>query len=153
MRTMRNGSAGRQRGHSVVEVGLMAPWIFFLFVAIFDFGFYVYALISVENAARVGALFTSSSPNTVSDSATACFYARRELADLANVRGLTACNALPLIVTAQYVNSVDSPPAPAAPLPASRVTVQYQTVQLIPLPFVPDQFTITRSAEMRVRSD
>ena len=29
----------REAGNAMVEVALMAPWIFFLFVGIFDFGF------------------------------------------------------------------------------------------------------------------
>lgn len=153
MTRARLSRASGERGHSVVEVGLMAPWIFFLFIAIFDFGFHTYALISVQNAARAAALFTSSSVRSAADSITACYYVRRELADLANVRTLTSCSAAPLIVTAEAVNSADSPPPPASPLAASRVTVQYQTASLIPLPFIPAQLTITRAVEMRVRTD
>ena len=44
------------RGSSVVEVALMAPWIFFLFVGVFDCGFYAFALIGTQNAARQAAL-------------------------------------------------------------------------------------------------
>ena len=29
----------------MVEVALLSPWIFFLFVGIFDFGFYAFAVI------------------------------------------------------------------------------------------------------------
>src|SRR3984957_15436190 len=46
----------REAGSSIVEVALLAPWIFFLFVGIFDFGFYAYAAICTQNAARVVAL-------------------------------------------------------------------------------------------------
>ncbi len=46
-------SKRRQRGGSLVEVALLAPWIFFLFVGIFDFGFYAYAAICTQNAARI----------------------------------------------------------------------------------------------------
>jgi Flp pilus assembly protein TadG len=50
-------SAGynRRAGNSIVEFSLMAPWILFLFAGAFDWGFYAYALISVQNAARVAA--------------------------------------------------------------------------------------------------
>ncbi len=34
----------------------MAPWIFFLFVGVFDLGFYSYDAIAVQNAARVAAM-------------------------------------------------------------------------------------------------
>ena len=51
--------AARQKsrsGHAVIELSLMMPWLFFLFVGALDFGFYSYALISVQNSARVAAL-------------------------------------------------------------------------------------------------
>src|ERR1700676_1502121 len=46
----------RQSGSSIIEVALLSPWIFFLFVGIFDFGFYAYAAICTQNAARAVAL-------------------------------------------------------------------------------------------------
>ena len=45
-----------QSGSSIIEVALLSPWIFFLFVGIFDFGFYAYAAICTQNAARAVAL-------------------------------------------------------------------------------------------------
>ena len=51
----------RNGGNAVIEVALMAPWIFFLFVGVLDFGFYAYSFISVENAARAAVLLTSQS--------------------------------------------------------------------------------------------
>lgn len=44
----------RNRGHAVIEVALLSPWIFFLFVGTLDMGFYTHALIATQNAARVG---------------------------------------------------------------------------------------------------
>ena len=44
----------------------MMPWIFFLFVGVFDFGFYSYAAITTQNAARVAAMagaLGSGAPN------------------------------------------------------------------------------------------
>ena len=51
--------AGRSRpgGNSIVEFSLMAPWILFLFAGAFDWGFYSYALILVQNGARVAAQY------------------------------------------------------------------------------------------------
>ena len=46
-----------QSGSSIVEVALLSPWIFFLFVGIFDFGFYAYAAICTQNAARAAAFW------------------------------------------------------------------------------------------------
>jgi Flp pilus assembly protein TadG len=131
----------------MVEVALMSPWILFLFMGVFDFGFYMYALICTENAARVGALYTSSSPATASDSAGACTYALAELSGMANVRSLANCNSSPLTVTASPVTAANSADGAAA---ASRVTVVYTTMQLIPIPWLTGQVQITRFVEMRV---
>jgi Flp pilus assembly protein TadG len=138
----------------VIEVALMAPWIFFLFVGVFDFGFYAYALISVENAARVAAMYTSSATAAADDSSTACQYALEELRALPNVRSLPTCGAVaagtpvtngPMVVRAQAVTGADGESA-------STVSVTYQTVPMIPIPgLVAGQLTVTRTVQMRVR--
>ena len=55
---MRRKKRNGESGSAMVEVALLAPWIFFLFVGVFDMGFYSYMAICVENAAR--AAFTPS---------------------------------------------------------------------------------------------
>ena len=54
----------KQKGHAVLEAAFLAPWVIFLFVGAFDMGFYCYALICTENAARIGAMYTSGSAST-----------------------------------------------------------------------------------------
>ena len=135
-----------ERGHALVEVALMAPWIFLIYVAVFDFGFYMYALVCTEHAARVGALYTSSASASAADASGACTYALAELNGMPNVRSLASCSASPLSVTATSVASGSSADGAAA----SRVTVAYTTIQLIPIPWVTGQMTITRWVEMRV---
>ena len=49
-----------QKGSALVEMAFMMPWIAFLFVGIFDFGFYSYAAIATQNAARAVALQSAS---------------------------------------------------------------------------------------------
>ena len=134
-------------GHAAVEIALMAPWIFFLFVGVFDFGFYAYAAIATQNAARVGAMYTSSSSTLASDATGACTYVLEEMRQLPNVRNaVTACTALPLIVTAASVDpGVDG-------APASRVSVTYQTIPMIPIPgIMTGQLALTRNVEMRIK--
>jgi Flp pilus assembly protein TadG len=130
----------------MVELALLLPWYFFVFVGAFDWGHYAYALISVQNAARVAALRTSSSPGAAADSDTACAYALGELAFVSNVGGaLASCNADPLVVTAAAVDGPDH-------APASQVSVRYRTPQLIPIPgLLPGRITISRTVRMRVR--
>jgi len=124
----------------------MAPWIFLIFLGVFDFGFYAYAAISTAQAARVAALYTSSSSSNAADSTGACAYALNVLQDLPNVgSGVTTCSALPVQVTATSVVGADG----AA---ASQVSVTYQTLSLFPIPGLMGQMTITRTAQMRVQS-
>lgn len=147
MRKMRrNGtSRARTRGHAVVEIALMSPWIFFLFIAICDFGFYAYAMIAVENAARVAAMHTSSDPALAADAGGACTYVLQEMKRLPNATSLSSCNASPLQVTAQKL-SATGPDQEDATL----VTVTYQTIAMIPLPFMTGQMTITRTVEAKL---
>ena len=124
----------------------MAPWIILLFLGVFDFGFYAYAAISTEHAARVAALYTSSSVSNQSDTTGACYYALQALQDLPNVgSGVTTCTALPVQVNAAAVTGPDG-------APASQVSVTYQTVPLFPIPGLMGQMTITRTVQMKVQS-
>jgi hypothetical protein len=122
----------------------MAPWIFFLFVGTLDFGFYSYAIIATQNAARIAVMQTSQTPTTATDSTLACNYVLTELNVLPNTRTLTTCGALPLIVNP--TTFVDADGATAA-----RVDVTYQTINMIPIPGLTGQLSITRNAQMRLK--
>jgi Flp pilus assembly protein TadG len=138
-------SKRRSGGHAAVEVSLLAPWILFLFIGVLDLGFYSYALICTQSAARVAVVFTSVRSATAADSAAACQSALGEMSMMANVRSLSTCNSYPLIVTATAVTGVDG-------APASEVAVTYQTDQLIPIPgLLAGRLTVTRRAQMRVQ--
>jgi len=134
-----------ERGHAVVETALIAPWIFFLFVGVLDFGFYAYSLIAVENATRVAALGAGTSNSARTDQTQACTYVREELRHLPNSSSLpTACDALDLIVNVQALTDAEGDDA-------VRVTVTYRTIPMIPIPgLVTGRLTITRSAETKV---
>jgi len=134
-----------EKGNAVVETALMAPWIFLLFLGVFDFGFYAYAAISTQHAARVAALYTSSSTSNVADDTGACYYVLEALRDLPNVAGsITTCTSGPVQVTATGVTGPDG----AA---AAQVSVTYQSIPLFPIPGLMGQMTITRTAQMRVQ--
>jgi len=135
----------RERGHAVLETALLLPWVLFLFVGAFDFGFYSYALISTQNAARVAAWYTSQSKSTAADAATACTYALAELQALPNVgTSVTTCSASPVVVTATQVTGVDN-------AEASQVSVTYTSPQLIPIPgALPGKYTFDRTVQMRL---
>jgi Flp pilus assembly protein TadG len=133
-----------RRGHAVLEVALLSPWIFFLFIGTLDLGFYTHALIATQNAARAAAAYTSRIPLKVDDSLGACTYALAELNAMSNVRSLASCNALPLIVTASKVTGVDGSDA-------SSVSVTYRTNKWIPIPGLAGQLTVTRTVQMMVK--
>jgi hypothetical protein len=132
----------------MVESCLLFPWFILLFVGALDAGFDLYALIGVQSAARIAALYTSTSSSTAGDSAGACTLVLQALNYMPNIHGVvTTCSATPLTVTAtgpttdQYGNSY------------STVSVTYQTVALMPIPgILAAQFTITRTAKMQLRS-
>ncbi len=65
----------KRSGHSVLEFAFFLPYLLFLFVGTFDWGFYSWALLATENAARTAALYTSSSSSTASNSTAACAIA------------------------------------------------------------------------------
>jgi len=136
----------REKGHAVLEVAFLAPWLIFLFIGAFDMGFYAYALICTENAARVATMYTSASSTAAADSDAACSIALGELGSLHNLSGVTTCSSLPLIVT---VGSATGPDGSTA----SQVSVTYQSDQLIPIPgLLMGRLTVTRTAQMRLRS-
>ena len=140
-------------GHAVVELSLMMPWLFFLFVGALDFGFYAYSLIAVQNAARVAALKTGAlydnyvqalaDPGVVKPFA--CRSVRDELQKLPNFGVLPAdCGGSPLDVRV-------SPFLDFSGKPALRVAVDYETIPLVPIPgLLPGKLRMTRTASIRV---
>ncbi len=147
-RVTRTSGRRRSAGHAAVEIALMAPWIFFLFIGVLDFGFFAYAAIATQNAARAAAMYTSGGQSVAADVTGACPYVLEELYWLPNVRGnVTSCTAVPVTVTAQQVASPDG-----AAIGASSLTVAYQTIPLIPIPgLLAGQFTFTRTVVMRIK--
>lgn len=148
------GNRPKQRGSATIEISLLAPWILFLFVGMFDMGIYTYTMIGVENATRVAAEYTSQNAAVASDSAGACTRALAEMAMLPNVRSQSNCNSgggNTVVVTATALGS--SPlPASVDGQPATQVQVTYTGNQLIPIPgLLMGTLNITRSLQMRVK--
>jgi hypothetical protein len=121
------------------------------FVAAFNFGIFAYALVSTQNAARSAAMYASQSL-TVAQSgsivAQVCPYALGELGDAPGVgTGVTTCTGTPVTVTV-------TPRTPGAGnMNTVRVSVTYNTMQLIPLPgLMAGSLSITRTVEMPIRN-
>jgi len=138
---------------------LLAPWIFFLFVGVLDFGFYAYALISTQNAARVAALYAASTGTLSGDSRGACQYALNEMRPLPNVGEsiscpsscTSACTAGPLTVQARALDGLNGRPLGVDGRPAAEVSVTYQTITMIPIPgLLASSLNTTRTVQMRI---
>src|SRR5579871_823017 len=135
------------RGSSALEMAFLMPWYIFLFVGVFDWGYYAHALISVESAVRSAVQYTSQSSKTATDQTTACIYALNEMKVSQNVPANSSCNADPLVVTASLVASGADGNA------AASITVKYHTAQLIPIPLIlNNQFWIVQTLQMRLQS-
>lgn len=135
-------------------MALLLPWYMFLFVGAFDWGYYAHALISTENAARVAGVYASGSPTTAVDAAGVCTFALEELRVVPNIgpSGVTCSGSTPVRVTASLLNAT-STPASADGMSSAKVSVQYTTLQLIPIPMLlTNQATFYRTVEMRLRT-
>jgi Flp pilus assembly protein TadG len=153
MSNKRNLSSRRERGNSIIEFAVFMPWLIFLFVGAMDWGLFGYSLIATEAAARIGALYTSTSSATVSDAATACTYALDQLRKMPNVGDtMTTCASGTSVTSAAPVGvstaSVTGPDGNSA----AQLSVTYLTPAFIPIPgLLPGQVTITRTFQMKVR--
>lgn len=129
------------RGSAFVEFALTFPMLLFLLLGAFDLGFYCYALITVQDAARMVALYASSEIGN-GDSNGACQYLLSNLSKLPNAP--TSCSKTLLTITSLSAGPDGNP--------AVSVTVSYTTIQLIPFFGIPGNLTISRTVEARLRS-
>jgi Flp pilus assembly protein TadG len=126
----------------MLEMAILGPWIFFLFIGALDMGFYAYALISLQAAARSAALYTSTDSSTKTQSGAACTIVLGEMKYLRNAG--TDCSSNPTVAATAWTGPDSSAGA--------QVSVTYQTLPLIPIPgLLSKQFTITRVVRMRLR--
>lgn len=141
----RNG----RRGNSLIEFSLLAPWYLFLFIGIYDFGFYGYSLVALGEGVRVAALNASQNSTMAASSTTACTYVVGSLKNLPNIgTSVTSCGASPLTVTATY-GATSGPDGG----PSTTVSATYTTAQLIPIPgLLAGQVTMSKTIQMRVKS-
>jgi len=93
------GKRGR-RGTAMLELALIGPWIFFLFIGALDWGLIAYSLISLQTATRTAATYTSTDATKAADASGACKLVLAEMRKVSNVgTGVTTCTAAPVVVT------------------------------------------------------
>jgi Flp pilus assembly protein TadG len=147
---------GSKKGNALVEFAMIAPLLFLMLLAVFDFGMYTYAFISVQNAVRAAALRNSGGPDSAADQGSACSMVIEELRGLPNIGSSfqSACAATPLIVASASCDATrpcGGTTVSADGAAASAVSVQYSMPAVFTLPFV-GAGVITRTAEMKVRN-
>ena len=159
----------KRRGSAIVEAALLMPWIVFLFVGTLDVGFYNYASICTQNAARAVAISQATS-----STASICSVAIGELGALPNIlptyggcsspsypSSVSGTSPMSVCVTtlssggaadancSSQTSCADCTQDPSAT--SVQATVAYQTVPLVPIPgILPGKLTFTRTAEVRV---
>lgn len=137
----------KQKGQSIIEVTFMLPWIFFIFAGVLDFGFYSYAAINTQNAARAAVMYTAGR-GTPADQSGACTLVLQEISRVPLTTVPTSCDAAPLVVTATRIASGSSLDGDEV---ESSVSVTVTTLPMIPIPGLMGQLTITRTAQARIK--
>ena len=134
-----------RRGSSAVEFAFIVPWFIFLFVGILDLGYYNYALVTAQSAARTAALYTSSSTTASTDSTGACTYVYDQLTSNINLAGQTTCSgSSPISLTTSVGTGPDGNSA-------STVTVSFTSATLIPIPgILPANIPVVRTAQLMI---
>jgi Flp pilus assembly protein TadG len=150
---MKTSRRSRCRGGSGLEMALMMPWLVFLFVGAFDWGYYAHALISTEDAARVAGTFAATASSTATDTTNVCLFALEELRIVPNIGSTSTCNGSPVTITTALIGPGQTNTNSADGQLAAQVSVQYTTLQLIPIPgLLQSQATFYRTVQMRLRN-
>lgn len=142
----------------MVEAALLSPWIFFVFMGLLDFGFYAFALITTESAARAGAMYASQTIGSAGNGDGVCFPVVEEMRTLPNVSTTATCSctagnctAGPITIQTRSVVDANCPEGVVGARCAI-VMVRYTTVPMIPIPFLRGQLTVQRVAYASIRS-
>ena len=152
---MKKSRRRRCRGGSALELALFLPWFIFLYVGAFDWGYYAHALISTENAARIVGNYASTNTAYATKTSDACTLAVEELRIVPNISSTQTCGSNQVVnVTTALAGSgqTDDNSAYGGDW-AAVVSVQYTTLQLIPIPgLLKNQATLYRTVRMRIRN-
>ena len=134
------------RGQAVIEVTIGASLLLLLFAAVVDVGFFCYAAVCTENAARVAAMHAATDRDLAASPGLSTLTRAdvcNEMKALPNV-GSTCPNS---VVT---VSTASQPFTGADGQPATQVSVTYTSVPLFPLPGLMGRYTLTRVVQVRI---
>ncbi len=141
-------------GNALVEFGLVAPILFVLMLAMFDTGIYIFAFISVADAARAAAIHNSGGTEGAADQSSACTIATNQLRGLPAVNPSGSCTSAPLVVSSTLCSgsaACGSASTSADGNASTLVTVTYTLPSLFQVPFA-GSTAISISSQMRLRN-
>lgn len=131
--TGREGHARRERGQSLVELGVLMPILLVIVLGAVDFGRAYHSSQSVANAARTGAQYAAVSTANAGNLSGITTAALQETGTLAHTPTVTASTG------------TDSRGESYA-----RVTVSYAFTTMIAWPGLPHSVPMTRTVQMRI---
>lgn len=128
-------STARRKGQALVELALITPLVFLLAVNALNFGGFIFAWITVANAARAGAQYmvmSSASPGkpTPATSAQVTTLVTNDVTSLLNRSSIVVATCTNNTTSANSCTTLFDPEAPSYTLATVDVTYTYQ-------PFVP----------------
>jgi Flp pilus assembly protein TadG len=129
------GSPRDRRGAAAVELALLLPFLGFLFVITLDFGRIFYYTLTLENAARNGALWACDP-----------YAPGQSYSSLQNAVQADASNIQPAIEDCHITSSTGTDANGNAVV---SVTITYDFTLLANYPGIPNPFTVSRTVEMR----
>lgn len=137
-------------GSSFIELALLLPFLFFLFVGAVDLGRLYFMCVEVAGAAQAGALYGVQNPSDTSGMQTAASAGASSLSGITTTASYgcecsdgssvtASCGTTPSC-TYNYVNYVD-------------VSSSVQYTPIFNYPGLPSNMTLTRETRMRVGSN
>jgi Flp pilus assembly protein TadG len=139
-----------RRGQSAVELALVTPVLIVLLLVAADFGRAFYTSIAVNNAARAGAQYGSSSIVTAADTAGMQAAARTDGWSGLNVTATQCtCQTSTTVTECSTLSATYCTNSPQATYVT--VTVSYPFTTLVKYPGLPSSLTLTGQAIMQVQ--
>ena len=122
-----------RRAAAAVELAILLPFLTFMFVIAIDYSRVFYYSLTVENAARSGALYASASGNNALDTAG---ISNAALADAGNITPTPTVSSLPGIDKDGHANVA--------------VTVNYTFKTITKYPGIPSSVNLSSTVSMRI---
>jgi len=146
----------RRRGAVMVEFAMTAVLLLVMALCTFDLGFYAYAFISIQNAARSAALHNSGGLGSAADQSTACEIAIRETEGLPNIdqAAVSGCSEAPLQVSSALCEGTTSCLGSTTSADGEHAAVVQIAYTLPPLFRITQAWpaSISRTVQMKVRN-